>query len=109
MTYSRGTDNDKGARRILYEDGVPLAVGYTATCDVDDLNRLIRSANDGEKMRPVLRLAFDLLKAGHQAVIDRANESGDDTECDRYESVLVALKLALGDARPIPSPAAPPR
>ncbi len=107
MTYSRGTDNDKAARLIIYEDGVPLAICYSATCDVDDLNRIINRANTTEAMVKALKNIL------HQAeltarIFPNAPGRGDWESVTR-EATAALKRVALDDARPIPSPAAPNR
>lgn len=95
MTYSRGTDNDEGAARIIYEDGKPVVSAYYPKTTAAELDRLVRRANAADKLAAAMQSAYDLLLTGHRAVIDRANESGDDEECDRYEAVLKFVRDSL--------------
>lgn len=62
--YTRGTDSDEVARRIIYRDGAPVAIAYDGIRTYDegarDMQELVRVANIGltveERREEILRL-----------------------------------------------------
>ncbi len=133
MTYSRGTDNDKGAARIIYKDGRPLVGAYFKDTSSKDLDELVRKANAADS--PIDRHTYAMNASWGRTVADleqrlaaarATTNSLIDALAMARESlqrqilngtcgagILVpidaALHAALSDARPIPSPAAPNR
>ncbi len=62
MPYSRGTDNDAGARRIIYQDGKPLVHAYYDTTAAADLDELVRRANAFDQLTKEIALLRAVIK-----------------------------------------------
>ncbi len=65
MSYSRGTDNDRAARKILYRNGYPIAIAYDLDSDTEDMRAAFiqRIVDEIEQLVGIARDHLKLLES----------------------------------------------